>query len=328
MRNVNPLQGFEVRSAVYADLAAVVELIQRCEMVADGEAETTLEDIQVEWNAAEFELERDTWVVFAPEGQLVAHAGMRRKEHAEFFMFSDVHPEYRRRGIGTYLLQVAEEYAVHHSTEADPTVSVTLITSKSERNAEARNLFVKRGFQQARSYWRMTLGEQDVPAAARWAEGIQVKTFQPEMAFAIYEADEEAFQDHWGHLSHTYEEWERWSIKREGFDPSLWFLAMDGEQIAGLALCKDEHELGGWVHVLAVRRPWRRRGLGEALLQHAFGEFYRRGIKNIHLGVDSQNLTGATRLYKRVGMHADKQIDRYEKELRAGKKISVQGLDE
>jgi GNAT superfamily N-acetyltransferase len=77
-----------------------------------------------------------------------------------------------------------------------------------------------------------------------------------------------------------------------------------------------------------VRRPWRKHGLGLALLHHAFGEFYRRGTREIGLGVDAQSLTGATRLYERAGMHALLHYDSYEKELRPGVELSVQSLAE
>ncbi len=95
--------------------------------------------------------------------------------------------------------------------------------------------------------------------------------------------------------------------------------------VAGLSLCKYEKDLG-WVDTLAVLRPWRRKGLGMALLRHSFAEFYRRGTHKIGLGVDAQNLTGATRLYERAGMHVARQYDAYEKELRAGVELSTQSL--
>jgi ribosomal protein S18 acetylase RimI-like enzyme len=77
---------------------------------------------------------------------------------------------------------------------------------------------------------------------------------------------------------------------------------------------------------LGVRRPWRKRGLGLALLHHSFNEFYRRGKRKVGLGVDAQNLTGALRLYEKAGMHVDQAYDTYEKELREGTEISVQSL--
>src|SRR5216683_6438886 len=112
-------------------------------------------------------------------------------------------------------------------------------------------------------------------------------------------------------------------IEECDFDPSLWFLALDGNEIAGASLCTNQGDYG-WVDTLAVRRPWRRKGLGMALLLHSFAEFYRRSKNKIGLGVDSQNLTGATRLYERAGMHVARIHITYEKELRAGIELSTQ----
>ncbi len=80
-----------------------------------------------------------------------------------------------------------------------------------------------------------------------------------------------------------------------------------------------------WVNILAVRRPWRRQGLGMALLRQAFGEFYRRGIRQVALGVDAENITGATRLYARAGMRVTRQYARYEKMLRPDRKPESEG---
>jgi ribosomal protein S18 acetylase RimI-like enzyme len=97
-------------------------------------------------------------------------------------------------------------------------------------------------------------------------------------------------------------------------------IAWDGDQIAGFSL--NRYRMGsGWIGTLGVRRPWRKRGLGEALLLHSFGEFYRRGTKTVGLGVDAQNPTGATRLYQKAGMYPASEFVIYEKELRPGREI-------
>jgi ribosomal protein S18 acetylase RimI-like enzyme len=141
----------------------------------------------------------------------------------------------------------------------------------------------------------------------------------------VYHAIEAAFTDHWGHVSHTFEQWQHWSTQRSDFDPALWFIAWQGAQVAGGSLCICE-DCWGWVSTLGVLRAWRHRGLGMALLQHSFGEFYRRGLRRAGLGVDSQNLTGAVRLYYRAGMHVARETITYEKELRAGVEMSTQTL--
>jgi mycothiol synthase len=77
------------------------------------------------------------------------------------------------------------------------------------------------------------------------------------------------------------------------------------------------------VDVVAVRHTWRGRGLGLALLRHAFGEFYRRGVREVGLSVDAESTTGAPRLYRRAGMRvAGRYIMLYQRELRPGRNAS------
>ena len=144
----------------------------------------------------------------------------------------------------------------------------------------------------------------------------------------------DAFRDHWGFVEKPYEEekerWLHWIESDKSHDPALWFLALDGEEIAGMSLC-FRHAPGqpdtGWIETLGVRRPWRRRGLGLALLQHTFREYYLRGIDKVALGVDAQSLTGATRLYEKAGMHVAHKSNTYEKELRSGEDLSTQSVE-
>jgi ribosomal protein S18 acetylase RimI-like enzyme len=110
---------------------------------------------------------------------------------------------------------------------------------------------------------------------------------------------------------------------RDGFDPALWYIAWDGDRIAGYCLCNYRGETG-WVGTLGVRRPWRKHGLGMALLLHSFGEFYRRGTRAIGLGVDASNPTGATRLYEKAGMHVASEYVIYEKQYRPGREPEQQ----
>ena len=166
--------------------------------------------------------------------------------------------------------------------------------------------------------------------------GLMVSRIQTQQGFddleAILRAVDEAFEDHWGHVDRSGDQERirrfRHSVETdEDHDPSLWYLAMDGNEIAGVALCASR--LGadretGMVNTLGVRRPWRRQGLGLALLHHAFGEFFTRGYQRVGLGVDTQNLSGATRLYEKAGMQVDRELVVYEKELRPGEELSKQ----
>lgn len=134
---------------------------------------------------------------------------------------------------------------------------------------------------------------------------------------ATYQADEEAAEDKGYHDPLSYEGWvKRMGMDKESFDPGLWFLACEGNEIVGVALnVYSEKSNTGRVDHLAVRRAWRRRGIGRALLLHSFGEFYQRGIRHVKLNVDSKSLTNAPRLYEQVGMKTIQQYHIYTKEI-------------
>ena len=150
-------------------------------------------------------------------------------------------------------------------------------------------------------------------------------------------AVEEAFRDQWGHIERSPDamlhEW-RTSIAMSGdrFDPSLWFLAVDRStgEIAGFALCEPDiagDATLGYVDTLGVRRRWRKRGLGLALLHHAFAELGRRGCVAVELDTDSESLTGALRLYEKAGMRVIRRQASYEKVLRSGRDLAVRELE-
>jgi ribosomal protein S18 acetylase RimI-like enzyme len=180
-------------------------------------------------------------------------------------------------------------------------------------------LLEARGYRRIRSSWTMEieLGVEAPPESA--LDGVEIRPYRhPEDEVRTFEAHEEAFADHWGHHPQTIEEWRPFASGSRQFDPTLWFLAWDGDDVAGYSLNAFERpgDRGyGWVGTLGVRRPWRRRGIGEALLRRSFAALHARGQRRIRLSVDAQNQTGATRLYERVGMHVVHASNRWEKAL-------------
>jgi mycothiol synthase len=177
--------------------------------------------------------------------------------------------------------------------------------------------FERLGFRPVRHSYRMAIEFDEEPEPPAWPPGISVRTFREGEGQAVYDAFHEAWLDTWEPEDEPYGDWAHWTIEREGFDPALWFLACDNEEIAGFSLCRPSETRSdtGIVNLLGVRRQWRRRGLGEALLRHSFVAFHRRGFLRVVLGVDASSPTGAPRLYERAGMHVVRRIDFYEKEL-------------
>ncbi len=165
----------------------------------------------------------------------------------------------------------------------------------------------------------------------QWPDGIIVRTLRyPEDLEAVYWSQNEAFREHWGYVERPFEEaferWKSYSFDAEGLKPELWFLALEGEEIAGLINSQERSDLDsqmGYIPTLGVRKAYRRRGLGQALLLHTFQALQQRGVKRVSLSVDAKNKTGATRFYQRVGMRVDQEIIHYEIELRPGRELAV-----
>lgn len=320
-------KGFTMRPATMDDAEAAYEVVHACEMFDDGMPDHTLEEFQLAWQEPGFNLATDAWCVFSADGRMVGVADSGDREHVRVHSFFRVHPDFRDLGIEEQLLAQTEERARQHIALAAPDVRVAVDNWISCKDKASIVALERVGYSFKRSFWRMEIEMTSAPAAAEWPEGVTMRTLKVgQEERAVFEMIEEAFQDHFGHLPSSFEQWKHWQFN-DTFDASLWFLAFEGETLAGGIICRHFRDLEvGWVGQLGVLRPWRRKGLGMALLLHAFGEFYRRGVHRVGLGVDSQNLTGATRLYERAGMHVAIQHDTYEKELRAGRELSTQSL--
>ncbi len=179
-----------------------------------------------------------------------------------------------------------------------------------------------RGYRPIRASYTMEIELDDLaPPAPEAIDGIEIRGYRPDAdERATYEAQEESFRDHWDHTPQLIETWREFSVKHPSFDPSLWFLACAGDEIAGLALNFPERSGDpgyGFVGTVGVRRAWRRRGIGEALLRHSFRALHERGRRRVRLSVDAESPTGATRLYERVGMHVLRQSNTWELALAA-----------
>ena len=130
----------------------------------------------------------------------------------------------------------------------------------------------------------------------------------------MFEALEAANSDDPGHEPADYEEWHRLMVDTYRYDRSLWWIAHDGEEIAGVALGVTFPD-AGWVRLVGVRREFRRRGIAAALLRTAFGEFWHQGQRRVELGVDPDSEHRAQQLYERAGMQAAFELERYRRRL-------------
>jgi len=211
---------------------------------------------------------------------------------------------------------------------APPDARVVLVQSVLEGDTAAAAFLQAHGYVQMRHFRRMVI-DLDAPSGVPdWPGGIGVHSFSPQDDLeASIRASRDAFHDHYGFVSGSIDqEIQRTQHRIENdpsFDPSLWFLATEAGtgEIVGLCFCAPAasgDKTTGYIQTLGVRPAWRRRGLGRALLRHAFGSFGQRGTPRVALHVDAQSLTGATQLYESCGMYVDELSHEYQLELRPG----------
>jgi mycothiol synthase len=312
-----------LRPVNWSDLEAVAQLIYDvCAADGDTSVAVTPDELKHEWETQGFDLKKDAFVVESGEGRVAGYEEFSNG-HAHAILHTDgyVHPDFKGRGIGTALLRTIEKRALDEMTLAGPDVRVSLRSTIDNRDPSSHDLHRNEGYQPLRYHWRMEIVLEGPPPEPKFPDGIELRPFiKGEHDVAVWQAQNEAFRDHWGSHNQTLEEWKHSRFGDPEFDPSLWAIAWDGEEVAGFTL--NRFRMGiGWIRTLGVRHPWRKRGLGEALLHYSFGEFYRRGMKTIGLGVDAHNPTGATRLYQKAGMYAASEFLTYEKELRPGRDV-------
>lgn len=318
---------FIIRSAQWNDLDAVTALI-RDVLTADGDAISAItpSELAREWKSEGFVLDTDAFVAASADGRVVGFEEFgNRYAHAALQGDGYVHPDFRGLGIGTALLRALEERARKEMELAEPDLRVYIINGMSAADKAAREIHESEGYKLIRHHWMMEASLNEAPKVIPFPTGVELRPFDKDLHDRlVFEAEEEAFRDHWEHVPGNFNNWKLRKIEREDFDPALWHIAWDDDEIAGYAQTRYRNNVG-WIANLGVRRPWRKRGLGEALMLHSFHEFYQRGTMRISLGVDASNPTGATRLYEKVGMHVAVEDVLYEKELRPGRELEIAG---
>jgi mycothiol synthase len=324
-----------LRPATLDDLPEAVAMFNTCSRETRGRDEFELEDYRNEWSDPSIDLAADTRVAQTPDGTTVGCIEVwNTPPYTLCWIWARVHPEFRGQGIGTALMDWAENRARVALDRAPEGTRIVLEAGTTSTHSPTIELFDDRGFVAARHSLSMERDLDGLLPQPIWPAGITVCTMRPGDELAVYRAENEAFRDHWGHVdapeAEGYPIWRHRALEDPAHDPSLWFLAMDGDEIAGIALC-DAFQIGdpdmGWVNTLGVRRPWRRQGVAEALLYHSFAELRRRGRTRVGLGVDAGSLTGATRLYEKVGMRAIRDFIIFRKELRAGVDLATQTIE-
>ena len=319
-----------LRTYCHQDLAALVTLINEADAADKLERATTQQQMAHEMSFPTIHPETDCFLAWDGD-RLVGYANLyvrpgnpERGEDSTIYSWGEVHPRWRRRGIGWRLLERAYQRGQEYLAEL-ATGRVYFHCTAREQEKGRRALYERLGLKPVRYFVNLVRPlDGDLPPV-QVPGGIRLRTFDPERdAEAVFQADEAAFRDHWGHAEGKLEEFLHW-IEMPHMRPDLWFLAEEraSGKIVGLALnildpdwIAQTGRREGYIDTLAVLREYRQRGLGTALLIRSLHALQQAGLEAAHLDADADNLTGAMRLYERVGFRVRKTSIAYRGVLR------------
>jgi mycothiol synthase len=245
----------------------------------------------------------------------------------EFRLGGYVHPDWQSRGIGRRLLAWQEEHARAHPAATASERPLNFGSWSSDENVRKVRLFTRAGYEVVRFFFEMnrpTLDDIELPPMP---DGLEIRPIAADRASMkqVWDADAEAFQDHWGGFDASDSAFEPW-LTDPNHDPTLWVVAWDGDQITGAvtnAIFAEENEAfgraRGWMETVFVRRRWRRRGLGAALVARALVRLREAGMTEAGLGVDSDNPSGALALYERAGFRVHRRSAAYRKPMKVAR---------
>ena len=232
--------------------------------------------------------------------------------------FGFIRPEWRRKGLGRAMLRfnqaLLREIADAHGQDKPRFYESFCLSTELESNA----LLLSDGYQAVRHGYEMVRPDLEGIPDLQLPEGLEVRPALPEHYRTIYNASMEAFRDHWG-FSDDAEPYETF-ITQPHFNPALWQVAWEGDQVAGMVLNfideggnQEYHRKRGYTENIAVRRPWRKQGLARALIARSLRLLKEVGMEEAALGVDTQNTSGALRLYEFMGFKPVRQSTTYRK---------------
>lgn len=244
--------------------------------------------------------------------------GLRAYAH-----FGVLLPAWRGQGIEQAVFHYAERRLRAIAAAHPPGPARFLQTWNTSTQPDLGALIRSEGYTPIRYFYDMVRPTLDDIPDLPLPPGLEVRPVQPEHYRAIWEAEVEAFRDHWGNETVEEADFARWAdARRPIFQPHLWQVAWEGDQVAGMIRNFIDHEANahfhrqrGYTEDISVRRPWRRRGLARALLARSLRLLRDEGMTEAALGVDTANPSGALRLYEDMGFRTVRESTDYRKPL-------------
>lgn len=305
------------------DFERMAVIIQACDRADKNENIVTAEEIRRNYSHLQrSDTDRDM-VFIEVDGEAVGYG--RCQWDAEltgahlYTFFIHLMPEWRYKGIGLpvarHFIARLREIAADHPSEANKYFQSTAMSTMPWH----MNLMERLEFEPVRYGLFMTRPCSQPVEVTPLPQGIEVRPVGDEDLRKVWDAQIEAFRDHWGYVPPTEEDYQGW-LEWPNLSPHLWKVAWDGDEVVGMVgnfINKEEneeyHRLRGYTENISVRRPWRRQGVARGLLTRSVKMFQEMGMEETALGVDTENPNGAKQLYESVGYKEVRRFITYRK---------------
>lgn len=308
-----------------ADYAAIVAVLQGRKEADQIERTESVEDVARSYRHL-FNCDPYRDMLFAEmDGEVIGYGrvwwqreldGKLRYEH-----FAHLLPGWRGTGIWRAMLRHNERRLREIAADHPMDVARLFEAWASDTEQQWEELLLSAGYEPVRYGFEMVRPSLDDIPDLPLPEGLDVRPVTPEHYCTIWRAAEEAFRDHWGEPEWQDEWLYEWQ-ESPTFQPQLWQVAWDGDQVAGMVLNfinheenQEHHRQRGYTENISVRRPWRRQGLARALIARSFQVLKEQGMTTAALGVDAQNPNGALQLYESMGFRMVKRHTTFRKPL-------------
>ncbi|HEX3327245.1 MAG TPA: GNAT family N-acetyltransferase [Actinomycetota bacterium] len=300
--------GYRVRPATLEDLPQVVALFDASDAAYGLAPGMDLEFFRTLFLGRGFDPERNSFLITGPDGELVGYGDVKEElEEDAVTHFGKVHPEHRSRGLGGWLVRALEHRAIEIAAGRPLMLRATALWLDDG----GIRLYEMLGYRHVRDFMHM---ERSLEGLAPLAlpSGVTIRHFREGDGPSFHRIETEAFRGQWGISAVPFEAWTE-RLQEEAFRPEMWLLARCDGRDAGVLIGRGGTK-EAWVASLAVLEEFRGRGIGGALLRHSFHVFQEHGYGGVALNVDSDNPTGATKLYEAQGMHMRRRWLVYDKE--------------
>lgn len=288
------------------DVPAWADLVNHLAEVDGTEEFYREEDLREELGMSGFDPARDT--VAAWDGtEMVGFASLivppttDNDGNGRGYVQGGVRLDHRGRGLGRELMDRIEPRTAELVAERHPGLPAWVRSGAGKEGSSAARMLEHRGYRVVRYYDELVRpldGTVEVPRK----DGVELVSPGPQHEEATRLAHNDAFRDHWGSGTSAPEVWhDRWTARAMRKDVSTLAVAPDGTVLA-YVLCSEWVDRDLYVDLVGTVRQGRGRGLAKAALLRTIDLASRTGAYDvIDLEVDSENPSGATRLYESIG---------------------------